>query len=185
MKKLLTYASNWKFIVPALIAFIGCIYFFVQAENDLSALAGHDVQMIDTRGAYDLESINDFFEDIGAEGREIHRQTTAITDSIFPFAYGALFILLAAFFLKKIFDPNSNWMYLSLVPVLLMIFDFKENWNTLQILDQYPDLSADQVSSASSVSMIKAMLTNVSMMLPLILGIIWLVKWLINRNRAA
>lgn len=149
----------------------------------MSDLAGEDVVMIDMMSDYDKEEISDFFTKIKPEGREIHRHMTAVVDMIFPFAYGALFILLAAFFLKKIVGPNSNWMYLSLIPVLLMIFDFKENLNTLALLKSYPDLNGDMVDSASTITGIKSMLTTVSMALPLILGLIWIVKTVMNKSK--
>lgn len=181
MTQLLAKMANWKFIVPALLAFIYCIYLFQIYGEQLNVLAGEEVPIIDMRRNYDVEEINTFFTKIKPEGRAIHQYVTGVVDMIFPFAYGFLFILLSAFFLKKITSPDSKWMYLSLVPVLLMLVDYVENFNTLAMLKAYPDLSAEMVASASKITGIKSTLTEISMFLPLFLGIFWLIKWVRNR----
>lgn len=177
MTNLLAKISNWKLIIPALLGFIYCIYLFQNAEAQMSELAGVPTQMIDMRKDYDVAEIQAFFTSIQAEGRETHRFATGVVDMIFPWAYGILFILIAAFFLKKLTSPDSKWMYLSLFPVLLMIVDYIENFNTLDLLDSYPNLTAEMVSSASTVTGIKSTLTSMSIFLPLFLGIFWLIIW--------
>lgn len=183
MKDLLVKTSNWKFIIPALLCFIYCIYLFQSAQTEMSQIMGEEAKMIDVRSNYTLDEINDFFTKLKPEGRQIHKRTTGVTDMIFPFAYGTLFILLSAFFLKKIARPDSNWMYLSLFPILLMLVDFKENFNTLNLLERFPNLTNEMVDSAAKITDLKAILTNISMGLPLILGIIWLVKWGLNKYK--
>ena len=185
MTQLLAKAANWKFILPALLGFIYCIYLFQNGEAQMSALAGEKTPMIDVRQNYDAAEVKDFFTKIQAEGRAIHRHMTGVVDMIFPFAYGILFVLLSAFFLKKITSPDSKWMYLSLVPVLLMIMDYIENFNTLEMLDKFPDLSEEMVASAANITAIKSTLTSISMLLPVALGIVWGVQWFRSRNKRA
>lgn len=183
MTQLLARISNWKLILPALLGFIFCIYLFQTYQAEMSSLAGEQIELIDMKRDYTVEDINSFFTKIKPEGRQIHQFATGVVDMIFPFAYGALFILLSAFFLKKITSPDSKWMYLSLFPVLLMIVDFKENLNTLNLLEQFPNLTAEMVDNASKVTGLKSILTEASMLLPVVLGIIWLIKWGMNRNK--
>ena len=183
MKNLLVKTSNWKFIIPALLAFIFCIYLFQTAQAKMDQIAGEEAAMIDMRNNYNLDEINHFFTKLESEGRKVHQQVTGITDMIFPFAYGMLFILLSAFFLKKITRVDSPWLYLSLFPILLMLADFKENFNTLKLLETFPYLTADMVDNASKITSLKAMLVNISMGLPVLLGIIWLIKWIMEKNR--
>lgn len=183
MKAILSKYSNWKLILPIFLMFVVCIFLFQKYEKALSKLAGEKVQIIDMRSNYDVEEINEFFTKIKPEGIAIHKFTTAVVDMIFPVAYGCLFILLSAFFLKKITHPDSNWMYLSLLPVALMIFDYKENFNTLQLLESFPNLSAEKVDQAATITDIKSILTSVSMGLPLLLGCIWLVRRLFFKSR--
>ncbi len=181
MPNLLAKTSNWKFILPAFLAFVFCIYLFQNGEAKMSAIAGEKTPLIDVRENYDLAEINDFFGKIKEEGRAIHAFTTGVVDMIFPFAYGILFILLSAYFLKKITSPDSKWLYLSLVPILLMIVDFIENTNTLNLLETYPNLTVEMVDSAAQVTSVKSMLTSISMLLPIVLGLIWGVKWFRGR----
>lgn len=173
MINLLAKTSNWKFILPAFLGFVVCIYQFQTGESKMSALAGERSPMIDVRTDYDLAEINHFFDKIGSEGRAVHQFMTGVVDMIFPFAYGLLFILLSAFFLKKITSPNSNWLYLALFPILLMIVDFIENFNTLNLLKTYPNLTAEMVDSAAQITSVKSALTTISMFLPVLLGLIW------------
>lgn len=181
MTNFLAKLANWKLIIPALLGFIYCIYLFQNAETQMSELAGVRTPMIDTRNNYDLAEIQEFFTIIKPEGREVHRFATGVVDMIFPWAYGILFILISAFFLKKITSPDSKWMYLSLFPVLLMVVDYIENFNTLELLDSFPNLTTEMVDSAASVTGIKSTLTNMSIFLPLFLGVFWLIKWGKNR----
>lgn len=183
MPNLLAKLSNWKFIIPALLGFVYCIYLFQNAEVALQNLAGEKAPIIDMRKNYDAAEIRDFFTIIKPEGRQIHQHITGVVDMIFPIAYGVLFILLSAFFLKKITSPDSKWMYLSLIPILLVIVDYKENLTTLKLLEQYPDFSEEMVANAAQVTGIKSMLTEISMALPLVLGVIWLGKWVMNRMK--
>ncbi len=149
----------------------------------MSDIIGEEALMIDVRNNYTWSEINDFFTQLKPEGRQIHKHATGVVDMIFPFGYGILFILLSAFFLKKITRPDSNWMYLSLFPILLMLVDFKENFNTLHLLESFPDLTNEMVGSAAKITDLKTMLVNISMGLPLVLGIIWAIKWILNKYK--
>lgn len=91
-------------------------------------------------------------------------------------------VFLSTFFIKKIAGPTSNFLYLALIPLVLMVFDFRENFNTLHLLDTFPYLTAEMVSKASDITGIKTILTNVSMALPVILVMIWAVKYLLAKS---
>lgn len=181
MKKLLTPASSWKFILPAFIAFILCTYLFQVYQAQINTLTGKESPIVDLREDYDQVEILEFFNSLGEEGREIHRKITAILDMIYPFAYGLFFILLSAFFLRKISPPNSNWIYLALFPLLLMSVDYIENFNTLALLASFPDLDAAKVKEASQITGLKVILTNTTLLLTLVLGLIYLIQRLKNR----
>lgn len=181
MKKILSKYSNWKIILPAFLVFAYCIYLFQVYQSQMGEILGKETLMIDLRSAYTEREISEFFTQLKPEGRALHQFATGVIDMVFPIAYGFLFIFLSAYFLKKIASPTSNWMYLSLIPILLMIVDYKENFNTLHMLKTFPALTPDMVNSAAEVTDLKAMLTNVSMGLPLLLGFIWIIKWGIKK----
>ena len=183
MKKLLTTASNWKFILPSFLAFIVCLYLFQVNQAKINAITGTESPIVDLRKDYDKAEIHDFFSQLTEEGRQIHTEVTSILDMIFPFAYGSFFILLSAFFLKQIIPSESNWIYLALIPVLLMIVDYIENFNTLAMLDAFPDLDEQKVAQASQITSIKNMLTYASQAVVLIPGLLFLIQWLRNRGK--
>lgn len=185
MKKLLTTSSNWKFILPAFLAFIICLYLFQSYQTEINSLTGKDSPIVDLRKNYDQQEIHQFFSLLTEEGREIHKNITGVLDMIFPWAYGSFFILLTAFFLKKISPPQSNWIYLALFPILLMLVDYIENFNTLEMLAAFPDLDAQKVSDASRITGIKSMLSYISQLILLLSALLYLVKkgmeWRKNR----
>lgn len=181
MKNVLAKYSTWKLILPSFIAFAVCLYLFQSAQNDLSTIAGEPVVIIDMMPNYDKALINDFFTNIKPEGIAIHKFITSVVDMIFPIAYGVLFILLLAFFIKKILGPESNWMYLSLIPLALMIFDYQENFRILGLIDSFPDLDVAKVDRASSSSSIKSILTNVCFGMIVLFGLVLGSKTIYNR----
>jgi len=183
MKKLLAKTSNWKFMLPAFLVSAYCIYLFQTYQAEMSTMIGEEALIIDMRSGYTEPEISKFFAQLKEEGRALHRYVTGVVDMIFPIGYGLLFIWLSAYLLKKVTRPDSNWMYLSLIPCLLMIVDYKENFNTLNMLSSYPDLTAEMVDSAANVTSIKAILVNISMGLPVLLVIVWFIKWLTYRRK--
>ncbi|MEL7005646.1 MAG: hypothetical protein AAFN93_23390 [Bacteroidota bacterium] len=183
MKKILVQTSNWKFIVPVFLCAAYCIYSFQVAQDQMSEICGHKVEMLDVRQGYSLEEINLFFTELQSEGREIHRRSTSITDSIFAIANVLLFILIYAFFLRKITHQNSNWLYLSLLPLILMVSDFMENFNTIRLLDSFPELDSASVQYASQITSTKLFLVDIALGLLLLLGIIFLLKWGLSKLR--
>ncbi|MEM1359711.1 MAG: hypothetical protein AAGF89_16020 [Bacteroidota bacterium] len=181
MKNLLIKTANWKFIIPAFLCCVYCIYEFQQAQAEMSQIAGTSVTTIDVMEDYTLKDVNDLFGKLKAEGRAIHRHNSLVPDMIFPVSYGILFTLICVWFLIKITHPKSNWLYLALVPVVLILLDFKENVNTINLLDSYPNLTAEMVNSASRITKIKTDLVGLTMLLPVILGLIWVVKWGVSK----
>ena len=185
MKKLLTTTSNWKFILPSFLAFALCLYLFQVNQAKINAITGEESPIVDLRKDYDKAEIQEFFSLLKEEGRQIHADTTGILDMIFPLTYGSFFILLSAFFLKKIIPSESNWIYLALIPVLLMIVDYVENFNTLAMLEAFPDLDAQKVRDASRITGIKNILTYASQAIVLIPGLLYFIKWIRNRGKSS
>ena len=113
--------------------------------NEMSQIAGEKIKLIDLKEGYTLEEVNTFFTKLKVEGRVIHLRLTSVNDILFPLAYGPLYILVLAFFLKNIFGVNSKWLYLALFPIALVVVDFMENINNIELLKAFPDLTTDIV----------------------------------------
>ena len=147
--ELLAKVSSWKFITPFFLLTAFLLYLFIQGQNEMSAIVGEEVTLIDLWKGYNLEEVTAFFEKLKPEGRAIHQQLTGVHDMIFPFAYGPFFILIFAFFLKNIFGRESKWLLLSLFPVLNMGVDYMENLNTLEMLKSFPNITEAMASKGS------------------------------------
>ena len=104
---------------------------------------------------------------------------------IFPLVYGPLFILVF-FFIKGIFGETSTWMLIALFPILTMGLDYMENFNTLEMLSSFLNLSEAMVDKGSSFSEKKHFLTLLSNLLYVGLGFLWLVvmgkKYMSNKE---
>jgi hypothetical protein len=74
---------------------------------------------------------------------------------VFPIVNSLLLMLILFNLLKKVNVPNSKWLYLSLLPILGGFFDFLENFNILNLLNSYPNITQDQVAMASLITSMK------------------------------
>lgn len=176
MIQFLAKISNWKFITPFFLLTAFLLYLFLEGQKEMSLIVGESVTLIDLWKGYNLEEITTFFEQLKPEGRAIHQQLTGLNDMIFPFAYGPFFILILAFLLKNIFGKNSKWILFSLFPILTMSADYLENFNTLEMLKSFPNLTEAMVNQGSSFTETKNLFSLIINFLIVLLGTVWIVK---------
>lgn len=176
MIKLLVKVSNWKFIIPFFLFTAVMLFLFVKGQNEMSVIAGEEVTLIDLFESYNLKEISAYFENIKPDGRTIHQQLTSVNDMIFPFAYGPFFILILAFLLKKLFGKNSKCLLLSLFPIITMGIDYLENLNTLEMLNNFPNLTEQMVNTGSFLTEMKNLSSQITNILIAILSIALIVK---------
>ena len=183
MIKILQSTSTWKYILPLFILFCGVtFYIFPKYQSQLREIAGEEVKPLDTRFSYTLEEVVSDFEKLGVEGRHVYQFIVGRIDMIFPVIYGLFFILTLAYLLKKITPPHSKWMLIALLPVLGMLFDYLENFNTLSLLKNYPDLSAQGVAWGEQMTRLKHGFLFLSIGLILFLAIGVVIKKLMHRK---
>ena len=176
MIRFLANVSNWKIILPFFLFTTFLLYLFLSGQQEMSAIVGAEVTLIDLWKSYDLESVNTFFIQLQPEGRAIHQQLTGEVDMIFPFAYGPFFILVFAFLLKNIFGNDSKWILLSLFPILLMGVDYMENFNTLKMLHSFPDLKEALVDRGSFLTETKHIFSSIINISVVLLVGVWVAK---------
>lgn len=181
MINLLVKLSNWKFILPAFLGTLLCIFLFLNGMEEMSAIAGEKMELLDARKSYTLEDVNLFFTKLTAEGRAVHQHLTGVIDMLFPLILGALSILLLAFLIKNIFGVHSKLLYLALYPLIGMSVDYMENFNTLALLATFPDLTTAMVEKGSQLTALKHQLGFFRFAAIFGLGGIWLLK-LIRRR---
>jgi len=172
MKKILNKIARWKFIIPLLL--LSTLFNFYLFPKNEVVYNNESLKSLDIRKSYTKEDVLDLFLKMGDEGRNTYHFATGVIDMIYPLVYGALLILLLVKLLQYIFKKKSWYIYLSLLPILIMIFDYIENINTLLMLSKYPEISNIHVSFGSMVSGIKWYLVSVILVI-LITGFLFLI----------
>ena len=181
MKKILLKIAQWKFIIPLfLLAALFNFYLFPKHEVQYN---NESLKSLDTRTSYTKGDVMELFSKMGEEGRRSYEYSISVIDMIYPIIYGMLLILLLSKLIKNIFREGSNYIYLSLLPIFIMIFDYAENTNTLTMLSKFPEISDSSVVFGSLVSGIKWYSVSAILML-LITGILyWIVKKILMKKQ--
>ena len=185
MKYALSQLSNWKYIVACFVLFaVFSFYLFPEYQERLSEAAGEQVKPLDTRFSYSADEVRVLFEQLGTEGRDIYKGVVGL-DMVYPLVYGFLFILILAWFLKKITGPGSQWLMLALLPLIGVLFDYLENINTLKLLNRYPEISIDAVAWGERMTLLKHGFGLLSVALAALLAVVYLVKTLMHRKKSS
>jgi hypothetical protein len=185
MKKLLIQMSNWKFILPLFILFlIVFVFIFPNYQGRMAEIAGQEVTPLDSRFSYNYDEVKKDFDKLGPEGRNTYRFVISKIDMLFPVIYGLLFILILAWLLKKITPEGSNWVLLSLFPCIGIIFEYLENFNTLSLLDNYPDITAENVTWGEQMTRLKHIFLFLSVAFMPLLALTLLIKTLRRKKYA-
>ncbi len=177
MTNYLKKASNWKSILLLFIILGGFNFFaFPRYEAKINEVAEVDFKLLDVRLNYTYEDVVEAFDKIGAEGRSIYAFIVVKIDMVYPIIYGLFLILLFFALIQIVFSQNSKLIYLSLIPVIGVIFDYLENFNTLKLLNNYPNITFQQVKYGSHMTQLKWIFLSLTIGLIIILSIVWLYK---------
>lgn len=186
MSKLLEILSS-KYVV--LMAFILTLIFiagiFPHYHQFIKAPDGALVKTLDTRFSYSPEEIQKDFSLIEEIGRDTHRFLSAKIDMIFPIIYGSFVISIFLFLLKKLDLWKFNWI--CIVPVAIIFLDTYENFNTIAIIDNFPQIDSNFILKASKVTSFKHILslTSMGMIVLLLCGLVFnfVINTLATRNK--
>ena len=55
----------------------------------------------------------------------------------------------------KLFSEKSKIIFLSFLPLIGVLFDYLENFNTLKLLNKFPNITPEQVAYVSQMTQIK------------------------------
>jgi len=125
---------------------------------------------------YDFEYVNNLFLELGSNGRNFYLYKQIPIDMIYPFLFGITYCLVLAFFLKKINKFDSPLIYLSLLPLIAAFFDYMENFGTINLLNNYPNISELEVKMNSSFTIIKSLTTTAFFIALLIILVFFAIK---------
>jgi hypothetical protein len=126
---------------------------------------------------YDLGEAQAFLRALPEQGRQLYLDVQQRLD----IAYPALLMLVLGLGIALVSPPKvGNWKWLlALTSVPGSLFDYRENMLVRRILNSPPDaLDPALVAAASSATVLKSVLTAVSMSVLLVLCILWVFgKW--------
>lgn len=164
--------SNWKIILPSsILFFLYTLIIFPFYLSQMNEIANEKVLFLDGRLNYNYEQVNTLFNKMGREGRDIYHFMAGKVDMIYPIVYGVFFVLLLASLLKKLFSKKSKIIVLSFLPLVGALFDYLENFNTLKLLNKFPNITPEQVAYGSQMTQIKWVFLIMSILLVFALAI--------------
>lgn len=122
--------SNWK----TLVLFFGLYVFFnayvlPKSESKINSLSNKEVGVVDLTFGYNPERTIEMTSNYSAEAKDYYINTELFTDTIYVLVYVFFFAILLTLLLKK-----SSLKRVSLLPFVIMIFDFLENYFIITLL---------------------------------------------------
>ena len=117
-------------------------------------------EMLDARQGYVHGDVMAAMAQYGEAGRRTYVWASASLDTLFPIA--ACSLLAGLVFRLR---PNERVGTLALLPIAGALFDFGENIQVMVMLAGYPDISATQVTAASTFTRLKWLAINASFFL--------------------
>jgi hypothetical protein len=104
--------------------------------------------------------VNDLFKALGKVGRETYLFRQIPLDLLYPGLFAITYSLIFAFFLNKINQLKSPWVYGCLLPFIAGIADYLENVGIISMLFNYPTITVLNVKITAFFSILKSMSTT-------------------------
>jgi hypothetical protein len=142
--------------------------------------AGEKLRIPDIRFSYSPDEIKLLFNQLGATGRMLYIFQTAVVDMIYPLVY-SLFL----FMLFGVANSNKKQTKMikaiRLMPFGIALFDYLENFNSLQMLSDFPEITAFSVATGSLFTSIKWILVALTGLFLLAIAVELLLKYVRKR----
>lgn len=122
---------------------------------------------------YSYEQSMTLLESLGSEGRKVYLFPQLALDFVYPGLFAISYSLTLIWVYSKRVRPESVFFYFTLLPLTAGFCDYVENILIIQMIRTYPVVSENLVSAASTFTLLKSMLTTISLLL-LIFGFIYL-----------
>jgi hypothetical protein len=113
------------------------------------------LKILDIRFGYSTKAVLDFFEKIGPIGRSNYFKFTATADMAYPLVYGIFLSLFISFLFEKAYRKTYEFRMLNLIPLLIVVADYVENFSIIILLNKFPNISENLVQIASNATLIK------------------------------
>jgi hypothetical protein len=117
---------------------------------------GKSIRILDLSfTGYSPEEVNTWLSEYTPEARKFAATFNATADSVYPVLYTAMLTFLLAWVYKNRIEPNSPVRYMVLLPLLMMLLDFAENFHIISMLKLYPEIPAEIVKAGSVFTILK------------------------------
>lgn len=157
-------------------------YVFPDAAARIAARAGMPSFLpLDLTPLYSPGDAHALLAALGPDGRRLYLVVELTVDLAYPLVYGALFWLLVRWLLARSAPPPRWLARAPAVPIAAAALDFLENAFIVALLAVFPARASALAVAASATTTVKLALFALSLLLPLLLGVRWL---LIRRARA-
>jgi hypothetical protein len=117
---------------------------------------------------YSPSSIYEKLTQFGADGRVAYGIFLERVDFLFPAVYGLFFVMVTTFSLSRLFPNRPALQKLSLLPLLITLFDYAENLCFLAMLRSYPAELPNFEKLANTFTLAKWTFAAVSIVLLLV-----------------
>lgn len=156
MKLLNSPYSKWiVLLLFALTGFWGAVV-MNQASHNLITATGSD-ELLDTQLNVSVETIYAYLNKVGNNGRSVLKSIYLFHDFLFPIIYGFFYIMAIAYFINQL-SVNKKWMLLTLIPLIMILADFVENFIIVQLINTFPIQNHGLASILGSITLIKWLL---------------------------
>ncbi len=178
MKRIFTFFDQYATGRNVLIFLLLQIVFNVAIFPSFAAVSptGQALPILDLMFGFTPDKAYQILAAYGEEGRASSKFIGTIIDTIYPVVYTILNILAITFLYKKFLPEGSLWKQLSLFPILVMIFDFIENYGIVAMINSFPQPNNAAAHLASTAGMIKWTLVAITIFFILFGLIMWFVK---------
>ena len=124
----------------------------------------------------------ELLKSLGPEGRNAYLTIQIPIDLVYPAMFGVSYALMITWILQQGLPKHSKMYSLAFVPLFAGLFDYLENASIVAMLYAFPDVSENLVTSASSFTIAKSVLTTL-FFLALLVSFVYLAIWRLNKGQ--
>lgn len=149
-------ATFKTFIVAAVIYVFFAAVVMNHGANTISEKAGKKVEIFDLQvTGYSPARAAEIQADYTPEARAYAAYFNLVADSLYPFAYTFLYIILLAWVYKTLVPANKLYTHIHLLPFSTMLIDYFENACIVRMMKIYPNVSDTLVNVSSTFTIVK------------------------------
>ena len=122
----------------------------------INSLSGKKVQVLDLcLTGYSPAEVNAYLKDYTPEARIFAAKFNTIADTAYPILYTIMLTVVLAWLYKSRIIIHKSFGYLLLLPLLMMVLDFLENYHIVAMLRKFPAIPEEIVKAGSMLTVAK------------------------------